>query len=154
MELIFFPLFGIAIGIAILIGYQRKQREAEQARVKHEGLQSQHQQLKTTQCPQCAEDIKIEAKVCRHCGMDVVDHNRREEASKGPLLKEFEQNQAKIRYRRARGRLSFFPLLAILFIVVGFITSFWVFVVLGFVLLGLYAFAVWGEKKKYQQEIA
>jgi hypothetical protein len=94
MELLFFPLFGIAIGIAILVGYQRKQNAAERARQKQEKLKNQVAALTTTCCPQCAEDIKIEAKVCRHCGADVVEHNQIEGATKAAKLRQFESQQA------------------------------------------------------------
>jgi ribosomal protein L32 len=95
MELLFFPLFGIAIGIAILVGYQRKQNEAERARQKQEKLKNQVAALTTTRCPQCAEDIKIEAKVCRYCGTDVSQHNQKEEATKAAQLRQFESQHAR-----------------------------------------------------------
>jgi hypothetical protein len=151
MELILFPLFGISIGIAILISYQRKQREEEVARQKEEKLGLQFASLVTSKCPQCAEEIKIEAKVCRHCGIDVTEHNRREDSTKAPLRMEFQQTQWKKEFRREKGQFRIFPILSFLFVAAGVLASLWVLVLVGLVLMGLYGFAVWGVKKKYGQ---
>lgn len=35
----------------------------------------------TKQCPYCAEDIKVEAKICKHCRMDVTPEKKPRELS-------------------------------------------------------------------------
>lgn len=152
MELILLPLFGIAVGIAILIGNQRKQRKLDAVDRRKQALNNQYSQLTSTSCPQCAEDIKLEAKVCRHCGFDVAEHNAAERGRKSSDIKDFEFQQAKRRYRQTRGNLAVFLLLGILFFAVGLLASFWIFVVIGVLVIGLYGFAVWGASKKFKQD--
>ena len=154
MELILLPLFGIAVGIAILIGNQRKQRKRDDEDRRKQALNNQYSQLTSTACPQCAEDIKLEAKVCRYCGFDVVEHNATERERKSSDITDFEFQQAKRRYRQSRGNLAVFLFLGILFIAVGFLASYWIFVAIGFLALGLYGFAVWGASKKFKQDTA
>lgn len=152
MELIFLPLFGIAVGIAILIGNQRKQRKLDAEDRRKQSLSNEYSRLTSTACPQCAEDIKLEAKVCRHCGFDVEEHNAAERERKASEVKDFEDQQAKRRYRQTRGNLSVFLLLGILFFAVGLLASFWIFVVIGLLVVGLYGFAMWGANKRFKLE--
>ena len=152
MELILLPLFGIAVGIAILIGNQRKQRKLDAEDRRKQALNNQYSQLTSTTCPQCAEDIKLEAKVCRHCGFDVEEHNAAERGRKASEIQDFEYQQAKRRYRQNRGNLSVFLLLGVLFFAVGLLATFWIFVVIGVAVIGLYGFAVWGANKRFKLE--
>lgn len=152
MELIFLPLFGIAVGIAILIGNQRKQRKLDAEDRRKQSLTNEYSRLTSTACPQCAEDIKLEAKVCRHCGFDVEEHNADERGRKESEIKNFEDQQAKRKYRQTRGNLSVFLILGILFFAVGLLATFWIFVVIGVLVIGLYGFAMWGASKRFKLE--
>lgn len=151
MELTFLPLFGIAVGIAVLISNQRKQRKLDAEDRRKQSLSNQYSRLTSTACPQCAEDIKLEAKVCRHCGFDVEEHNASERGRKASDLKEFEIQQAKQKYRRTKGNLFVFLVLGLLFFAVGVLASFWVFILLGVVVTGLYGFAIWGASRAFKQ---
>lgn len=152
MDLIFLPLFGIAVGVAILIGNQRKQRKLDAEDRRKQSLSNEYSRLISTACPQCAEDIKLEAKVCRHCGVDVEKHNAEERSRKASGIEQFELQQAKRRYRQTRGNLFVFLLLGVLFFAVGLLASFWVFVAIGALIIGLYGFAVWGASKRFKLE--
>ncbi len=152
MELIFLPLFGIAVGIAILIGNQRKQRKLDAEDRRRQSLSSEYSRLTSTACPQCAEDIKLEAKVCRHCGFDVEEHNAAERVRKASEVQDFEYQQAKRRYRQNRGNLSVLLFLGVLFLAVGLLATFWIFVVIGALVIGLYGFAMWGASKRFKLE--
>lgn len=93
MELLLLPLIGISIGIAILIGFQKRQATTQRSRDTQQAYESQLSLLTTTQCPQCAEDIKVQAKICRHCGTDVTEHNQKARVDKAPKLNQLKRDQ-------------------------------------------------------------
>ena len=61
--LFFYPPIGIIVGLILIggggIGYRR-----ETKRIKEE--------KSLVRCPFCAERIKSEATVCKHCGKDII----------------------------------------------------------------------------------
>ena len=90
--LLLFPLFAIGMLLASLVRGQRKSLEEKKRTARGEEMARRVQAVTTTQCPQCAEEIKIEAIKCRFCGLDVAERNQREMKSRESSLAQAELN--------------------------------------------------------------
>lgn len=148
MELIFIPLFGIGILLALLVRGQRKQMRGERVRQGEESERNEFIRLRLSQCPSCAEDIKIEAKVCKHCGNDVELHNLAQKKENAKLQEEFDQRQKRSKVEQLRVQVIFIVIVGISFLLLGIFTSFWPFILLGIGIIGIAFLAYWWDKTR------
>lgn len=86
-------LIGISFGITIMISNQNKQRRLAEQDRQEKSQREQYSTLTTTKCPQCAEDIKLEAKICRYCRADVSQNNAILLDTKSKEINDFEKEQ-------------------------------------------------------------
>lgn len=74
-----FLLFPLGLGVLAITLNQQKQTKLlkdQQARERREKkAQEATYDAVHTSCPKCAEDVKLEASVCRHCGADISESN-------------------------------------------------------------------------------
>ena len=91
--LIVLGLMGISLGITIMIFNQNKQRRLAEEDKQDKSQREQYSNLTTTKCPQCAEEIKLEAKICRYCRADVSQNNAIHLETKSKEINDFEREQ-------------------------------------------------------------
>ena len=89
--LIVLGLMGISFGITIMISNQNKQRRLAEKDRQEQSKREQYSTLTTTKCPECAEEIKLEAKICRYCRADVSQNNATHLEAKTTEIEEFER---------------------------------------------------------------
>lgn len=78
---VWFWMLGISILLSLLlIGQRRQNRISEEINAKRV-----RRELNSMPCPRCAEDVLLEAKVCRHCGEDVAEAASLEQARRDKL---------------------------------------------------------------------
>lgn len=154
MELIFIPLLGIGILLALLVRGQRKQMRAERIRRGEERERTKFTRLHISQCPSCAEDIKIEAKICKHCGNDVELHNLSQKEENARLQDEFDQQQERTKVGRLRVQVTFLVVLGISFLLLGVLGFFWPFILFGIGIIGVSLFAYWWDRTRSSGSIS
>jgi len=149
MELIFIPLLGIGILLAVLVRGQRKQMRDDRIRRGEERERNKFTRLQISQCPRCAEDIKIEAKVCKHCGNDVELHNQSQKKENTRLQEEFDQKQDKAKVGRLKVQVIFLVVVGFSFLLLGILGDFyWPFILFGLGIVGVSLFAYWWDKTR------
>jgi hypothetical protein len=146
MELFFLPLLGIGILLALLVRGQRRQLRDDRVRRGEEQVQGEFTRLTTFQCPQCAEDIKIEAKICKHCGHDVSVLGKEIAAERAAKSAEHRSSLERDKQAAIRSVAITFTIVGAIFLAVGIASEAWPLIVLGVTLLSLGLFAFLGAQ--------
>ena len=72
-------LFGIFGLIAVLV--MKEEDDSDDDNLQSRSIETSTSTLRTKKCPDCAEEIKFDAKVCRFCGKRFEDNNNQKEAN-------------------------------------------------------------------------
>lgn len=99
----FFPawwffLLPVALGLLAVTMNQEKQIKLSKVEQNRRRLEEKTYDEEHTRCPKCAEDVKLEAVVCRHCGTDVSGSNLAEKQRRNLEFTQWAETQ----YARAR----------------------------------------------------
>ena len=144
MELQLLGLFGISMAMVFVISNLRRQKKREERLDREAELDKMEQSLTTMSCPQCAEDIKIQAKSCRYCGHDVSEIAKKLAAERAAKIAEHRVVAEREKQAGNRSVAMTFIILGVVALGVGVLTSFWPLTIIGFLFVALGLFALWG----------
>lgn len=146
MEFLVLGGLGTTIALIFIMSHLRRQRKRED-RLDREALLSKVEtSLTTMPCPKCAEDIKIQAKVCRFCGHDVTDLAKKLAKERAAAIAEHRVVVEREKQAGNRKVGITFLILGIIAFGVGLLTGFWLLTIVGVVFIPLALFALWGAQ--------
>lgn len=132
------------MAMVFVISNLRRQKKREERIDREAELDKIERSLTTMSCPQCAEDIKIQAKSCRYCGHDVSEMAKKLAAERAEKIANHRGVAEREKQAGNRSVATTFIILGVIALGVGILTGFWPLTIIGVLLVALGLFALWG----------